>query len=219
MSDPPIIDPDWLTDPTDIALAIAGIRRSREILAYLASQGLTDGVEALPGANVTSDEDILHYVQQSLIQIYHAAATCKMGRPSDKLAVLDSRARVYGAQNLRVVDASSFPFLTPGHLQSVVYALAEKIAADIIGGDGVAGGGDMLNGTNGMGYDLSGFHMDCQMSGSGACAAKGGIVPGGDGGGSKPDSKNVASPRLAGGSRGAAVTAGLLTLTGFFWMM
>lgn len=43
------------------------------------------------------------------------------------MAVLDSHARVYGVQNLRVVDASSFPFLPPGHPQALVYALAEKV--------------------------------------------------------------------------------------------
>lgn len=172
MSDPPIINPNWLTDPTDIALAIAGIRRSREIWAYLATQGLTDGVEALPGSNVTSDADILHYIQQSLIQIYHAAATCKMGRPDDPMAVLDAHARVYGVQNLRVVDASSFPFLPPGHPQSTVYALAEKIAADIL----VGGGGDPLAG---KGYDMSGFLADVALSGNdtdGAVSATGAPV-------------------------------------------
>lgn len=39
---------------------------------------------------------------------------------SDPMAVLDSRARVYGVQRLRVVDASSFPFLVPGHPQSTI---------------------------------------------------------------------------------------------------
>lgn len=48
------------------------------------------------------------------------------------MAVVDSKARVYGVQGLRVVDAAAFPLLIPGHPQSVVYALAEKIADDII---------------------------------------------------------------------------------------
>lgn len=111
------------------------MHRQREIWSYLTSQGLTNGVEALPGANVTSDADILAYIQKSIIHVYHAAATCKMGARNDSMAVLDSQARVYGTQNLRVVDASSFPFLPPGHPQSTIYALAEKIAADIWGID------------------------------------------------------------------------------------
>lgn len=36
------------------------------------------------------------------------------------MAVLDSQARVYGVQGLRVVDAASFPLLVPGHPQSTV---------------------------------------------------------------------------------------------------
>jgi choline dehydrogenase len=54
-----------------------------------------------------------------------------MGRKGDLLAVVDPKARVYGLQGLRVVDASAFPFLTPGHPQSGIYLLAEKIAEDI----------------------------------------------------------------------------------------
>jgi choline dehydrogenase-like flavoprotein len=36
-----------------------------------------------------------------------------------------------GVNGVRVVDASSFPFLLPGHPQSVVYMLAER-AADFL---------------------------------------------------------------------------------------
>lgn len=74
-----------------------------------------------------------------------------MGKSPESGAVIDSRARVFGTKSLRVVDASSMPFLPPGHPQSTICksnttqngdmiillttaidALAEKIAADII---------------------------------------------------------------------------------------
>ena len=54
---------------------------------------------------------------------------------NDTNAVIDSKARVIGTENLRVVDASSFPLLPPGHPMSTVYALAEKIADDIKSGN------------------------------------------------------------------------------------
>ena len=134
MTDPPILNPNWLSDPTDQEVAVQSFKRSREIWSVLAQNNITVGTaEYLPGLNVTSDADILAYIQASLMTIYHAAATCKMGSSNDSMAVIDSQARVYGTQNLRVVDASSFPFLPPGHPQSTVYALAEKIAADILG--------------------------------------------------------------------------------------
>lgn len=57
-----------------------------------------------------------------------------MGKPDDPMAVVDTQCRVMGVQNLRVVDASAFPFLPPGHPQATIYALAEKIADDILKG-------------------------------------------------------------------------------------
>ena len=36
------------------------------------------------------------------------------------MAVVDTRARVFGTKNLRVVDSSAFPLLPPGHPQSTV---------------------------------------------------------------------------------------------------
>ena len=136
MTDPPILNPNWLSDPTDQEVAVQSFKRSREIWSVLAENNVTVGTdEYLPGLNVTSDAEILTYIQKSLMTIYHAAATCKMGTSNDSMAVIDSQARVYGTQNLRVVDASSFPFLPPGHPQSTIYALAEKIAADILGAD------------------------------------------------------------------------------------
>ena len=134
MADPPVLNPNWLSDPTDQEMAVQSFKRSREVWSVLASLNVTVGTaEYLPGLNVTSDADILAYIQASLMTIWHAAATCKMGSSNDSMAVIDSQARVYGTQNLRVVDASSFPFLPPGHPQSTIYALAEKITADIMG--------------------------------------------------------------------------------------
>ena len=44
------------------------------------------------------------------------------------MAVVDSHARVFGVSGLLVVDNSISPFAVPGHPQSNVYMLAEKIA-------------------------------------------------------------------------------------------
>ncbi len=50
------------------------------------------------------------------------------------MAVVDSRARVFGVQGLRVVDISAFTLLPPGHPQATIYMFAEKIADDIKSG-------------------------------------------------------------------------------------
>ncbi|KAL9007961.1 MAG: hypothetical protein Q9173_006865 [Seirophora scorigena] len=151
MTDHPIINPNFLHSTTDKGLPVQGFKRARETWDVLQDAGLNVGPEEyFPGSNVTSDEDILDFIQRSLMTIYHAAGTCKMGKEDDAIAVVDNRARVYGTQSLRVVDVSSFPFLPQGHPQSVIYALAEKIAADILG----------TITTPEEGHDMSGYLQD-----------------------------------------------------------
>ena len=132
MSDPPLINPNWLSDSADIELSIAAFKRQRQVWAYM--RNLTIGLEKIPGPAVQSDDEILNFIRRTMAPVWHAAATCKMGHISDNMAVVDTRARVYGVRGLRVVDASSFPFLPPGHPQATIYALAEKIADEILQG-------------------------------------------------------------------------------------
>ncbi|KAI4094879.1 MAG: hypothetical protein LQ344_001924 [Seirophora lacunosa] len=131
-ADPPLIDPNWLTHPADIELAVVAVRRQREVWAQM--QGVTIGDEVLPGRHVQSDADILGFVKQAVAPAPHASGTCRMGKKEDRGSVVDSMGRVYGAQGLRVVDASVFPLLPAGHPTAMVYAVAEKIAEGILGG-------------------------------------------------------------------------------------
>ncbi|KAK8102376.1 gmc oxidoreductase protein [Apiospora sp. TS-2023a] len=128
----PLINPNFLVDPTDQAVAIAGFKRAREFWESGAMAGIRLGGEAYPGtADVQTDAEILEAIRRSYNTVYHGASTCKMGKKGDAEAVVDSQGRVFGVQGLRVVDASAFPLLPPGHPQATVYALAEKIACDI----------------------------------------------------------------------------------------
>ena len=131
-SDHPLIDPNFFGHPADAEVAVAAIRRQREI--WNAMPSLKIGDEHLPGPNVNSDEEIMKYVKESVGPTWHAASTCKMGRKGDRMAVVDAEAKVFGTKGLRVVDASAFPFLVPGHPQAMIYALAEKIADVILRG-------------------------------------------------------------------------------------
>jgi choline dehydrogenase-like flavoprotein len=47
--------------------------------------------------------------------------------PENLGGVVDSTLKVYGTSNLRVVDTSLFPIIPGGHLQSVAYAVAERV--------------------------------------------------------------------------------------------
>jgi choline dehydrogenase len=132
MLDPPVINPQWLTNQADVELAIQATKRARQIMASPAFAPIRLGSEVVPGEEVVTDAQILEYIRNNLFMNWHAAATCKMGRTNDSMAVVDSKARVIGVQNLRVVDASAFALLPPGHPISTVYGLAEKISAGMI---------------------------------------------------------------------------------------
>jgi choline dehydrogenase len=153
MNTTPLINPNWLTSKADQELAVALYRRMRQIWASETMQEIVVGAEYWPGLDKSSDEEILNVVQKSLMTIWHASCTCKMGKQEDEMAVVDAEAKVYGVKNLRVVDASAMPILPPGHPTSTICksrcvqvyaalcadiptdALAEKIAAGIIAED------------------------------------------------------------------------------------
>jgi choline dehydrogenase len=125
----PIVHIGWLDSSEDQEIAIAAYRRARNIAQSISAFG----EEVAPGANVTTDAQILDYIRsKGLGAIHHGAATCAMGRNASSGAVVDSKARVFGVQALRVIDSSSLPFSAPGHTQGVTYAHAEKLAQDVI---------------------------------------------------------------------------------------
>ncbi len=117
---PPVINPNWLTDPRDQATVIAGYKRARQIFSTPAMAPILIGTENFPGVTVQTDAQILEIIRQSFTTVFHASCTCKMGVANDPDAVVDSKARVFGVSGLRVVDASSFALLPPGHPVSTV---------------------------------------------------------------------------------------------------
>ncbi|SGY67697.1 BQ5605_C004g02799 [Microbotryum silenes-dioicae] len=92
--------------------------------------GRANDEEYYPGLNVSTDAQILQTIEASVQKVWRAVCTCATGSRS-KGGILDPYLRVHGVNRLRVVDASAFPMLPPGHSQSVVYMLTER-AADFI---------------------------------------------------------------------------------------
>lgn len=125
---PPAIMPNYLSDPADATVLIAGMRFTRQIFAQrpIADYSV---METLPGPQVTTDDEMLAYAKQYGTTIYHPVGTCRMGEgPS---AVVDSRLRVHGLSGLRVIDASVMPTLTTGNTNAPTIMIGEK-GADMI---------------------------------------------------------------------------------------
>ncbi|CRG88393.1 hypothetical protein PISL3812_05423 [Talaromyces islandicus] len=131
----PIVNPNLLGDPRDRDMAVLAFKRARQIADTKSLQKIILGDEVYPGKSATTDRDIISFLESSANTIYHASCTCKMGASNDTMAVVDSKGRVFGVKSLRVADASAFALLPPGHPTSVVHALAEKIANDILKSD------------------------------------------------------------------------------------
>ncbi|KAL8824695.1 MAG: hypothetical protein Q9170_008074 [Blastenia crenularia] len=133
MSDPPLINPNWLTTQADIEVSVAMFKRLRQAWAVPAlAENLTIGVEYYPGPSIQTDEETADLIRRTMTPVSHASTTCKMGKVDDEMAVVDSHGKVFGVESLRVVDASAFPFLPPGSApQAAVYMLAEKISDDV----------------------------------------------------------------------------------------
>ena len=110
------------------------IRLTREIFAQPAFDPFR-GREIAPGAHVTSDADLDAYIAEHAESAYHPCGTCKMGRASDPMAVVDPQCRVIGVQGLRVADSSIFPRITNGNLNAPSIMVGEKASDHILGKD------------------------------------------------------------------------------------
>lgn len=129
--EPPAMQPNYLAAALDRRCAIEGVKLAR---ALASTKALKPYVveEYRPGAQAKTDEDLLEFARNYGATIFHPAGTCKMG--SDKMAVLDSRLRVRGVENLRVVDCSIMPTLVSGNTHAPVVMIAEKASDLILGG-------------------------------------------------------------------------------------
>lgn len=127
MRQPPVIDPQFLCAPEDLAGLVRGFKLARRILRAPPFEAFP--AEELYTAEVESDSDIEQVIRQRADTIYHPVGTCRMG--TDAQAVLDPQLRVWGVDGLRVVDCSVMPTLIGGNTNAPAIMIGEKAAAMI----------------------------------------------------------------------------------------
>ncbi|KAF9522005.1 hypothetical protein CPB83DRAFT_900034 [Crepidotus variabilis] len=127
--DKPIIDPKFLTTPFDkfaIREAFRGVKR------FFRAKAFSGYVLAPYGSsNAETDEEIDELMRQTVSTAAHTVGTSAMSDDHTGSGVVDSKLRVKGANGLRIVDASVWPFVPCAHTQGPTYLIAER-AADII---------------------------------------------------------------------------------------
>ncbi|WP_412148545.1 GMC family oxidoreductase [Curtobacterium flaccumfaciens] len=124
----PAIDPGIYTERDDLEVMLEGVRRAIDIVDHQPFAGHVTGTITTTGAHPSVEQltaDVLRWSQTT----YHPTSTCAMG--TGEMAVVDAELRVYGFDNLRVVDASVMPSITRGNTNAPTIMIAEK-AADLI---------------------------------------------------------------------------------------
>jgi choline dehydrogenase-like flavoprotein len=126
---PPVIDPHYMAHPSDLTILREGLKLARSI-------GMTEPLnssitgELSPGANITTDDQWNAWILNDFHTEYHPSCSCSM-LPQNQGGVVDAHLKVYGLNNVRVVDSSVFPIEWSAHMMAPTYGLAEQ-AAEII---------------------------------------------------------------------------------------
>lgn len=137
--DPPIIDPNYLSTENDRAVAASAMRLTRRIAEQL-EPGLVVS-EHVPGAQLTTTEQLATAAGNIGTSIFHPAGTTKMGVDGDPMAVVNSKLQVRDGttsgiiSGLRVADCGVMPNLVSGNTNLPTYAIAEKCARMVLGQD------------------------------------------------------------------------------------
>ena len=90
-------------------------------------------LETPPLDELLADEQGLEaFIRRAAVGVWHASCSCRMGAPTDPMAVTDPQGRVYGVPGLRIADASLFPVIPSANVHLSVLMVAEKIADEML---------------------------------------------------------------------------------------
>ncbi|KAI0459565.1 GMC oxidoreductase-domain-containing protein [Xylaria acuta] len=126
-NEPPILDPRLCSHAFDCEILRMGLEFNDRLIATDAMVTLLPvpppGLGPLDLKNRTA---LMETIRSMVHTEFHPSGTAAM-MPRSAGGVVDTGLRVYGTRNLRVVDASIIPLIPSGHIQSAIYAIAEKV--------------------------------------------------------------------------------------------
>ncbi len=127
----PLVDPNFLAEPSDLKTSAEGVRISKEIFSQPSLMKFIRR-HHLPGDEVRTQADFEAYARQYGRTSYHPCGTCRMG--VDDLAVVDPQLRLRGLDGIRVCDSSVMPSLIGSNTNAPTIMIAEK-ASDLVRGN------------------------------------------------------------------------------------
>jgi choline dehydrogenase-like flavoprotein len=142
----PIVDSNLLSHPEDMRRMLQMIDdmkalvREPALSAYTASADLAR-MDTTYAFNVEEEEagldlfdrsvteaELRSFVLSNVFDAAHISGTCRMGSADDPDVVVDNHGRVLGLENLRVADASIFPWVPSANTNVSAILVGEKIA-------------------------------------------------------------------------------------------
>jgi len=128
--DKPIIEGNYLKDPSDVATIREGLKMGRKLATQPAFKDYI-GEEVFPGSKVKSDSDLDAYIRSTVHTANALVGTCRMGQASDPQTVVDPELKVKGVHGLRVIDSSVMPKLPGGQTVASTLMIVER-GADML---------------------------------------------------------------------------------------
>jgi choline dehydrogenase len=125
---PPLINPNYLAEDSDVRRLLLGVRKARE-LNMAAAFSVWGPREVLAGEHIQDEKGLRDFIARATATYYHPVGTCKMG--TDDHAVVDPQLRVHGVEGLRVADASVMPTIVSVNTNAATIMIGEK-AADLV---------------------------------------------------------------------------------------
>ncbi len=127
--DDPVVEFNMLSDRRDLVRLRDGTRRIVDVLRHPAIAKISGDILALntPIDDLHDDASIDDWLHATVTDYVHAVGTCRMGRPGDPAAVVDTYCNVIGYTGLRVCDASVMPDLPKANTHLTTVALAERL--------------------------------------------------------------------------------------------
>ncbi len=129
--DMPIVSPNLLKHPDDMATMIAG---QRFFIRAFENGPLGDRIARIvkPDPTDLSDEALATHCKRLVKTNYHPAGTARMGADGDPMAVLDAQLRVRGITNLRVADMSACPNINAGNTAAPAMMIGDRCASFVL---------------------------------------------------------------------------------------
>jgi choline dehydrogenase-like flavoprotein len=120
-SAPIAIDLNYLSHPYDRRVAIEALRAALALSRVPTLKNVSEKI--LNGPKSEIDEDLFEFAKEFVQPVFHFARTCRMGKDSDEMSVVDKDFKVRGTKGLRVADHAVAPLMINNHTQSTCYLI------------------------------------------------------------------------------------------------